>query len=497
MPSKKTCTITVFLSRSWPSRIKGLLSVRTWSVNLKSKSMSHVDESPTIDGSIKYRTGTRWSHTCWFVGDFWQESSSLPRTVIHAWNTSSRDSRRMLSARQRMISTEEMLANRHPIVDKHVTKSLLEWNLIGSSYLSESDSSNSNGHAKHHSTSKRNSSHIDPVSAVSDWSVPPTIELSPTSITSSSPDLSQNPLPADDSLVEFDSANHWKQSLHSSSRQNRSLSSSCPLLPSLTMCCSEPNEFLVKPLKSKSLSRLSNGSTVKTPSINQKRCSTTSTVSKISSSPRLRRRRRDHENSVAHHPNGNVPKLKPKPDNHQLAIKGLLNEMIEFVLPWIVLYLNWNSPHFLVAVELHLPLILLTTHWNPYWSHPFPNTILPYRSIWCLIDEQQCILPRELRQKVLVVIVVSVSSDLAVALLVVPSRTTSVNKKRPSLSQSLDLRSHSGRLTMARRFSRSYRTEHTCLFSRISFNDHHTEKAWRTSLSTSRQRKPNRSRTQR
>ena len=200
-------------------------------------------------------------------------------------------------------------------------------------HLSESGSSNSNGHGKHSSTSKRHSSHNDHASTASDWSVPPTIELSPTSITSSSPDLSQNPLPADDSLVELELMNHGKLSLLSPSRQYRSLSSSCSLLPSLTVCCSEPNEFLAKPLKSKSLSRLSNGSTVKSSSNNQKRYLTTSSVSKVSSSPRLRRRRREHENMVAHHQNGNGRQLKPKDDYYYPVIKGLLNEMIEFVLP--------------------------------------------------------------------------------------------------------------------------------------------------------------------
>jgi hypothetical protein len=90
------------------------------------------------------------------------------------------------------------------------------------------------------------------LSSLTDWSVPPTSELSPTSLTSSSPDLSQNPLTSDDSLIEL----HLKNNLK---RRYRSLSSSCPIIPNSI----EKSTPITPPYKSNPLSRITNSTNKK------------------------------------------------------------------------------------------------------------------------------------------------------------------------------------------------------------------------------------------
>jgi hypothetical protein len=125
-----------------------------------------------------------------------------------------------------------------------------------------------------------------------DWSVPPTSELSPTSLS------------PDDSFVELDIKINQISSIK---RRYRSLSFSCPTLPT---------KPITPPYKSKSLSRIFNGTNKKTRSI--------SPVIRYSSIERLKRRRRDHQIY------GKRLKSKPKiDDENNLIIQNLLNEMIE------------------------------------------------------------------------------------------------------------------------------------------------------------------------
>jgi hypothetical protein len=146
------------------------------------------------------------------------------------------------------------------------------------------------------STSKRHSY------SLLDWSVPPTSELSPTSLTSSSPD---------DSLVELDLKFH-RISSSSIKRRYRSLSSSCPILP----YCIEKIKPITPPYKSKSLSRISNLSNRKIRSI--------SPVIKYSSIERLKKRRRDQQIY------GKKIKLKTKNEHENIfIIQEILNEIIE------------------------------------------------------------------------------------------------------------------------------------------------------------------------
>jgi hypothetical protein len=135
--------------------------------------------------------------------------------------------------------------------------------------------------------------------ALADWSVPPTSELSPTSLS------------PDDSFVELD----FKINQISSSsikRRYRSLSFSCPILP----YCIDKTKPITPPYKSKSLSRISNSTNKKLRSM--------SPVIKYSSIERLKRRRRDHQIY------GKRLKLKSKiEDENIFIIQNLLNEMIE------------------------------------------------------------------------------------------------------------------------------------------------------------------------
>ena len=154
---------------------------------------------------------------------------------------------------------------------------------------------------------------------VSDWSVPPTSELSPTSLTSSSPDLTQNHQPIDDSLVELDPSINIKQI---NQHRHRSLS----LFPK-SSSPPQTKEKLLKPIKSKSLTRLSNLSDVKLKLIEQKRSFTTSPILKLSSSQRIKKRRRDNENILLNQ-KSKCKYLKSELDNH-FIIQNLLNEIIE------------------------------------------------------------------------------------------------------------------------------------------------------------------------
>lgn len=126
-----------------------------------------------------------------------------------------------------------------------------------------------------------------------DWSIPPTSELSPTSLTSSSPD---------DSSVELDR-------ILSIKRRYRSLSFSCPILPH--------SNDKIKPIrllyKSKSLSRIPNNSNTKIRSM--------SPVIKYSSIERLKKRRKDQQIYGK--------RLKIQPNKNEIIIQEILNEIIE------------------------------------------------------------------------------------------------------------------------------------------------------------------------
>jgi hypothetical protein len=154
---------------------------------------------------------------------------------------------------------------------------------------------------------------------LSDWSVPPTSELSPTSLTSSSPDLTQNHLPSDDSFNEFNSKLNSKRS---TKRRCRSLSFSFP-----------STKTVLQPMKSKSLTRLSDSSDMKFMLIHNKRSLTSSPIIKLSSSQRIRKRRRDNENFLLNQQNEKLYKSKTKlikiEYDNQFIIKDLLNDIIE------------------------------------------------------------------------------------------------------------------------------------------------------------------------
>jgi hypothetical protein len=158
------------------------------------------------------------------------------------------------------------------------------------STIEQIDSVVSNGHS---TISKR---------SLSDWSIPPTSELSPTSLTSSSPD---------DSFVEFDIK--IRQISSSVNKSNyTSLSSSCPILP----YCIDKTKSIIPSYKSKSLSRITN--------LSNKKIRSLSPVIKYSSIERLKRRRKDHQTF------GKRFKLKVKNGHEDIfIIKEVLNEIIE------------------------------------------------------------------------------------------------------------------------------------------------------------------------
>lgn len=151
--------------------------------------------------------------------------------------------------------------------------------------------------SKHALLSKRHSS------SLSDWSVPPTSELSPTSLPSSSPD---------DSLVELDLKINQISASSSIKSRHRSSSFSCPILPHSL----ENRPKRTSTHKSKSLSRLSH-------SVNRKIRRSMSPVIKCSSVERLKRRRRDQEIY------GKRLKIKTKSDEHMFIVQQLLNDIIE------------------------------------------------------------------------------------------------------------------------------------------------------------------------
>ena len=131
--------------------------------------------------------------------------------------------------------------------------------------------------------------------SLADWSVPPTSELSPTSLPSSSPD---------DSLVELDLK---IKSIPSVKSRYRSLSFSC-----LTLS----NSMKKSNYKSKSLSRISQS--------NHRKIRSTSPVIKYSSIERLKRRRHDQQIY------GKRLKIKTKSDEQIfIIIQDILNEIIE------------------------------------------------------------------------------------------------------------------------------------------------------------------------
>ncbi len=87
------------------------------------------------------------------------------------------------------------------------------------------------------------------------------------------------------------------------------------------------NEKLLKPIKSKSLTRISNSFDMNFMFLQTKRSLTSSPILKLSSSERIKKRRRDHENFILSH-KSKTKHLKIELDNH-LIIQNLLNEIIE------------------------------------------------------------------------------------------------------------------------------------------------------------------------
>ena len=179
--------------------------------------------------------------------------------------------------------------------------------------LENTATASTNERSSQQTISNRHISSIDHPSSSSDWSVPPTIELSPTSITSSSssPDLSQNLPFNDDASVEVDAHPHLKHSL----------SLSCPILPSFTMCGSQTNA-----LTPQSSTHLSNP----VPSMIAK-----ARASPIHSSAlqRMSKRHFGQSNGGVNHSHDTINKSKTKlrkcQQANQVIIEHLLKDMIE------------------------------------------------------------------------------------------------------------------------------------------------------------------------
>lgn len=152
-----------------------------------------------------------------------------------------------------------------------------------------------------------------------DWSVPPTSELSPTSLTSSSPDLSQNTGIPDDSFIELDSKhNRISSSLKKHYRYSFSLS-----CPALVYSIGETQQ-IVKSTKSKSLSRLSKSSNKTLVLINDKKPRSLSPNIKNSSKVLLKKRCREKQVY------GKKPKLENiNADENNLIAQQILNEIVE------------------------------------------------------------------------------------------------------------------------------------------------------------------------
>ncbi|CAM4740698.1 unnamed protein product [Rotaria magnacalcarata] len=199
--------------------------------------------------------------------------------------------------------------------------------------IEDIDSSTINHNSNHQITSKRHSLQIDYASSLVDWSVPPTSELSPSSLTSSSPDLAQYHLPIDDSVIDLDLAANMKRS---TKRRYRSLSSSCPILPSFGISHVQSTERVLTPVKSKSLTGLSNSSMTKCIVVKNKRSLTASPTMKLSSLQRVNKRRRDGENLILNQQNGNIHRSKTKQlkieDGSHVVIKDLLNDIIDRIV---------------------------------------------------------------------------------------------------------------------------------------------------------------------
>ena len=154
-------------------------------------------------------------------------------------------------------------------------------------------------------------------SGVADWSVPPTIELSPTSLTSSSPDLSHTHLATDDSSSEID----LKRSRTSSSlkRRYRAVSFSCPILP----FCRDQSLPITPPYKSKSLSRLSNASDAKLIVLHTRKKATILSMIQCPPTQQMRKRRCDAS------PSGKRVKVKSNDGYiNPLIISAILDELI-------------------------------------------------------------------------------------------------------------------------------------------------------------------------
>ena len=183
-----------------------------------------------------------------------------------------------------------------------------------------------NQHSNDQTAQKRHSLNS---SLVTDWAVPPTSELSPKSLASSSPDLIHNHSPSHDSLAEFDSTIDLKRS---SKHRYHSLSSSCPILSSFTTP-SQTNETVLKPIKSESLIDISSSPIMKFMLVHNKRSLTLSPITKLLPSIRIQKRRHDNENLAANQQNGQIFTSKVKymkiEHNDQLIIKDLLNEILE------------------------------------------------------------------------------------------------------------------------------------------------------------------------
>jgi hypothetical protein len=83
------------------------------------------------------------------------------------------------------------------------------------------------------------------------------------------------------------------------------------------MSCLQSNERFIKPIKSKSLTHFSNSSNMKLMLIENKRSLTSSPIIKLSSSQRIKKRRRDNENLILNH-KSKTKHLKIEFDNHYI-----------------------------------------------------------------------------------------------------------------------------------------------------------------------------------
>ncbi|CAF3317736.1 unnamed protein product [Rotaria socialis] len=393
IPTKIQLTKPLFVSSTKNDKTSSLFSsTSTHSINHRQQTLLHSSSTSSLDIPIDMREKQQQT-----VVDY-HSSTTLPPTppppVIDNNNNSN-------------VRTGLSHRSKSQIEGKQKSNEISTMIIKGSEDI---DSSTINHNPNHQITSKRHSLQIDYASSLVDWSVPPTSELSPSSLTSSSPDLAQYHLPIDDSLIDLDLAANPKRSIK---RRYRSLSSSCPILPSFEISHVQSTERVLTPVKSRSLTGLSNSSMMKCTVIKNKRSLTASPTMKLSSLQRVNKRRRDGENLILNQQNGNIYRSKTKQlkieDDSHVVIKDLLNDIIDRIVS------TQPDTHNTMKTLLHTSI--------PPVKQAIPFAVLPNR------------------QRKMSHVEKTKAESFFNTILVLP-RTNQVDKKRNGSSQSLDSTVH-------------------------------------------------------